>query len=278
VATSGGDRGTFTSEFSRTHNVCVTRSTLDELIAEGESEPIDGWNFSWLDGRAIEERPSWGYARMMISRVASAQSVLDIQTGGGEVFAEVLAQVDEPPSHLAATESWPPNVKRARRNLALAGVSVTEVPDDAALPFPNEAFDLVVSRHPTLTLWDEIARVLRTNGTYFSQQVGVGTNRELTDFMMGPQSVSQRQSTDRAVQLATRAGLELVDRRQETLRVEFYDVGAVVYFLRLVVWTVPGFSVESYRNQLAALHEHIEREGVFVAYSQRFLIEVKKVG
>jgi SAM-dependent methyltransferase len=256
----------------------VTRSTLDALIAEGESEPVAGWDFSWLDGRATEERTSWGYVRMLVSRVTSAQSVLDVQTGGGEVFAEVLNQIDDLPRHLAATESWPPNAERARQNLAPAGVSVAEVPDDTALPFPTRAFDLVVSRHPTLTIWDEIARVLRPGGTYFSQQVGAGTNRELTDFMMGPQPISEGRSTDRAVRFAMGAGLEVVDLRQETLRIEFYDVGAVVYFLRKVLWTVPGFSVDAYRDRLAALHQQIEREGAFSAHSRRFLIEAKRVG
>jgi len=117
---------------------------------------------------------------MLVSRVAGAPSVLDIQTGGGEVLAEVLSQIDDPFRQLAATESWPPNAERARQRLGPLGVSVAEVPDDAALPFPNGAFDLVVSRHPTLTIWNEIARVLRPGGTYFSQQVGAGTNRELS--------------------------------------------------------------------------------------------------
>jgi len=166
--------------------------------------------------------------------MAGAPSVLDIQTGGGEVFAEVLNQIGDPPRDLAATESWPPNAELARRNLGPLGVSVAEVPDDAALPFPSEVFDLVISRHPTLTIWSEIARVLRPDGTYFSQQVGAGSNRELTDFMMGPQPVSEGRSTDRAVNLAVRAGLEVVDLRQETLRTVFYDVGAVVYFLRKI--------------------------------------------
>lgn len=254
----------------------MTRSTLDALIGESESEPVAGWDFSWLEGRATEERPSWGYSQLLVSRVADADSVLDIQTGGGEVFAEVLARIGDHPRHLAATESWPPNLEIARRHLGTFGVSVTEVPDDAALPVPSESFDLVISRHPTVTVWDEIARVLRPGGTYFSQQVGAGSNRELTDFMMGPQPVSETRNTERAVSLATRAGLEVVDLRRETLQAVFYDIGAVVYFLRKVPWTVPGFSVDTYRSRLAALHEQLGREGAFVAHSRRFLIEAKR--
>ena len=60
------------------------------------------------------------------------------------------------------------------------------------------------------------------------------------------------------------------------LRATFDDIGAVIYFLRLVVWTVPDFSVERYRARLRDLHEQIARAGPFVAYSTRFLIEATK--
>jgi hypothetical protein len=54
------------------------------------------------------------------------------------------------------------------------------------------------------------------------------------------------------------------------------DVGAVVYFLRLVVWIVPGFSLTEQAQRLQALHELIAREGRFVAHLERFLIEAAK--
>ena len=31
--------------------------TFEELIDLGESADVTGWDFSWLDGRATEERP-----------------------------------------------------------------------------------------------------------------------------------------------------------------------------------------------------------------------------
>ena len=245
--------------------------SFDDLLAEGAAVPIEGWDFSWFEGRATEERPPWGYARMMAERMARARAALDVQTGGGEV----LAQISHPPPVLAATESWPPNVAIARRNLAPLGAEVAEVADDADLPFPAESFDLVVSRHPIEVRWAEIARVLSPGGTYFSQQIGAGSNRELIDFMMGPQPVSQARSTAVAVVAARRAGLTVADLRQASLRTVFNDVGAVVYFLRKVLWTVPGFTVEGYREPLRRLHNKIQAEGPFVAHAQRFLIEAR---
>jgi len=252
------------------------RETYDELIAEGDAVPVAGWDFSWFDGRATEERPAWGYARLLSARLRRAQAVLDIQTGGGEVLAGALrAAAPGGPAVLAATESWPPNLARARHNLAPFGGEVTEVADDAALPFPSASFDLVVSRHPTGVVWPEIARVLTRGGAYFSQQVGAGSNRELTDFMMGPQQVDPRRSPQVAVAAAAAAGLEVVDLREQPLRVEFFDVAAVVHFLKKVLWTVPGFTVAEYREPLGRMHEHIQASGSFVCYSQRFLIEAR---
>ena len=64
----------------------------------------------------------------------------------------------------------------------------------------------------------------------------------------------------------------------ERLRVEFFDIGAVIYFLRKVIWTVPGFTVDGYRRQLRELHERIEADGPFVAHSTRILVEARKPG
>lgn len=251
--------------------MCAT-ATFEELLAEGAAVPVAGWDFSWFEGRATEERPPWGYARSMSARMAEASAALDIQTGGGEV----LAGVEQPPPTLAATESWPPNIEAARRNLAPLGATVVAVDDAAPLPFPDASFDLVVSRHPTVTVWDEIARVLEPGGTYFSQQVGAASNHDLSAAMLGPFEPSDARSVHRHRAEAQAAGLTVVDVREARLRVEFFDVAAVVVFLRKVVWTVPDFTVDKYRSQLAALHDRIGRDGSFVCHSTRFLIEARK--
>jgi SAM-dependent methyltransferase len=251
--------------------------SLDELLAEAASADVTGWGFSWLAGRATEERPRWGYSRLLTGRLASAAAVLDVQTGGAEVLAEAAARNPRPPALLAATESWPPNAPLAAAALRPLGGAVVRAADAGGLPFGDGAFSLVVSRHPTTTAWAEIARVLRPGGSYFSQQVGPGSNRELTDFLMGPQPVSQSRSPRRAVAHAAAAGLTVTDLREQTLQVSFTDIGAVVYFLRKVIWTVPGFTVPGYRQALARLHEQITADGQFTCYCRRFLIEAQKL-
>jgi len=249
--------------------------TFEELVAEAQAAPAEGWDFSWLAGRATEERPPWGYSRLVAARMATVATALDLDTGGGEVLAGLACW----PLHLVATESWPPNAARAAGLLRPRGGWVIATgEDDPALPFRHGVFDLVVSRHPVDTWWEEIARVLRPGGTFLAQEIGQDSNAELHEAIAGPLPPGEKRSARRSRKLAEEAGLMVVDLREASLRVEFYDIGAVIYFLRKVIWTIPGFSVARYRAELAALHERIQAEGSFVSHAQRFLIEARKPG
>jgi SAM-dependent methyltransferase len=252
----------------------VMDKSFEELTAEAGAVDVAGWDFSWLDGRATEERPPWGYQKLMGEKVGQAALTLDIQTGGGEVLAGVPQRASRA---MVATESWPPNIKRAQENLRGKGVVVVADEDRPPLPFADGTFDLVTSRHPVVAHWDEIARVLAPGGTYFSQQVGPDSGYEICDFFLGSRPLGQSgREPERARAEAEKAGLEVVDLRTAELRMEFFDVGAVVYFLRKVIWFVPDFTVEKYRGRLKTLHERIQANGAFVAYSRRFLIEARK--
>jgi len=142
--------------------------TFEELIADAEAADVTGWGFGWLDDRATEERPPWGYARLLAERWASARAALDLDTGGGEVLGE--ASVFPPVA--VATEAWPPNAAQATARLHPRGVAVVRTTSGEPLPFADGAFDLVTSRHPVSPDWQEIARVLVPGGAYFAQHVG----------------------------------------------------------------------------------------------------------
>jgi SAM-dependent methyltransferase len=247
--------------------------TFDELVTEAAAAPVDGWDFSWLDGRATEERPSWGYQRLMSQRLAAVSAALDIQTGGGEV----LSGAAKFPATMAAVESWPPNAALATALLHPRGVVVVATRDEPPLPFADEAFDLVTSRHPHTVWWTEIARVLRPGGSYLAQHIGPATMSELAEWFIEPPTQKWAEIHPDAQGAAARAaGLDVVDLRMERTRAEFFDIGAVIYFLRKVIWTVPDFTVERYHDRLRALDDRITRDGSFVSYSSRVLVEARK--
>lgn len=247
--------------------------TFEELIEIGDAADVDGWDFSWLAGRATEERPPWGYAKLLAERLKGASASLDIQTGGGEVLAEASVF----PATAVATESWPPNVAKATALLHPRGVVVVASPDEPPLPFAAEAFDLVTSRHPATIWWEEIARVLKPGGTYFAQHVGPASAFELIEHFIGPQPEGRRgRHPEKETADAKAAGLDIVDLQEARLRIEIFDIAAVVYLLRKLIWWVPGFTVDAYIDQLRSLDKQIRRDGVFVAHSTRHLIEARR--
>jgi hypothetical protein len=73
---------------------------FSDLVDEAAAVDVSGWSFDWLDGRAIEQRPPWGYSRLLASRLAAVASAVDVDTGGGEI----LADMPQLPARMAATE------------------------------------------------------------------------------------------------------------------------------------------------------------------------------
>ncbi len=154
-------------------------SHFDQLIQEALSQELVGWDFSWLHARTRESLLPWDYRKIVLDRMQSAGSLLDLGTGGGE-FLSTLAPL---PPHTWATEGYPPNVPTARNRLAPLGVQVVDVSElGKLLPFDNASFDLVINRQSSFNAW-EVYRVLRTKGCFITQQVGWQNCMELNRFL-----------------------------------------------------------------------------------------------
>jgi SAM-dependent methyltransferase len=249
------------------------RRSFEELVREAANADASGWDFRWLDGRAYEERPSWHYFDLVAECTHSVSSLLDLETGNGNM----LAALPSLPPLTVGTESYEPNIAVAGERLRSRGAHLV-CPDSGGrrLPFCNDTFELITSRHPVSTWWDEIARVLRPGGRYLSQQVGPHSLRDLTEYFMGPDPAGSLRDPEAARTAAERAGLIVSTLHAERPKTEFYDIGAVVYFLRVVVWIVPDFSVERYHDRLRSLHDQIVHDGAFTTSASRFLIECVK--
>lgn len=247
--------------------------SYDELVAEAEQCDVTGWDFGWLAGRATEERPPWGFASLLAARLDTVHSALDLDTGGGEVIAEAPSL----PASMAVTESWPPNAERARRLLEPRGVRVVETADDLPLPFPDQSFELVTARHPVSPDWLEIHRVLVDGGHYFAQHVGSASAFELIEYFLGPLPEHRAgRDPSREIEAAERAGLVVEELQRARCRMQFHDVGAIVWILRKCVWWVPDFSVQKYQHHLVKLDAQMRHGEPFVAYSTRHLIDARR--
>ena len=244
-------------------------NSFSELLEEAQTHPVGGWDFSWLGDR-VETRPlPWDFIDLVDGLARRADTMLDLGTGGGEW----LTSLSHRPRVTVATESWQPNVVVARDRLAPLGIDVVEVegcldnddqgPEGARgprLPFEDHIFGLVVARHEAFVA-REVARVVSRGGHFATQQVGVDGHREFRELF----GVTVHSTDSSFLELFTRqvevAGMR-VDKAAEAAQWStFHDVGALAWFLRMVPWAVPDFSIDGYRSQLESLHKKIGNHG-----------------
>src|SRR5260221_8476430 len=82
--------------------------------------PFEGWDFSYLKDRMIEAEPAWSYPALATAAVQGAYDILDVATGGGEVFSSLAPF----PGRATAVEGYVPNLAVARQRLEPLGGAV----------------------------------------------------------------------------------------------------------------------------------------------------------
>jgi SAM-dependent methyltransferase len=255
-------------------------ASFDELVSEALSAPFSGWDFSWLTARSTPGKLPWSYQRELARR-AAASSMLDMGTGGGEL----LAQLSPRPRQTVATEAWPPNVPVAGARLRPLGIPVVQdegAPDNMAqdstqrgrMPFRDGAFALVANRHEAF-LATEVSRVLLPGGVFITQQVDFHSSDDLYRLLGLPIPGEPESWLPLARQQVQDAGLVVQAAVHGEERHLFHDVGAVVYYLRIVSWAIPEFSLDACAGQLRVAHETPELWPVPVRERRFMMIAAK---
>ena len=263
------------------YNIPMQDNEFYTYLTNEYNQPFSGWDFSYLAGRMedIPPRPtddSWDYAALVIAAFGTSEALLDMGTGGGEY----LSSLQPLPAQTCATEGYPLNVPIARQRLEPLGVKVHDISEDFhSLPFADAQFDLIINRHEYYPP-QELSRILKPGGTFITQQVGGGQDAELNTMLAADPCPYAHWTLQFALQELERETPELriIDRKENFPLVRFYDVGAVVYYLKAVPWQIPNFSIEQYFEKLVAVRELIQAKGHFDVHAHRFLIVAQKEG
>ena len=251
-------------------------SEFEELVAEADRyRSMAGNSAGSTAGRpstalvglsAADERVAWPAAE------SCARHPDRRRRGARRAGAGAFRRQWRPPSRGRRTWPWPPALLHPR------GVVVVPIADEPPLPFADEAFDLVTSRHPAHRVVDgDRPRAAPAAPTSPSMSARASVF-ELVEWFLGPQPSRAGTATPGSEpgEAPRRRAARWSICACERLRMEFFDIGAVVYFLRKVIWAVPGFTVDRYLPALRRLHERIEADGHFLAHSSRTLIEARK--
>lgn len=234
---------------------------------------IRGWDFSHIKGKFEEEQDlPWDYEKIVRAYLRPEMKLLDLDTGGGEF----LLSLAHPHQNLAATENYGPNVELCRKTLLPLGVDFREADAEKELPFADRSFDIVINRHGNYRA-DEIGRVLKDGGLFITEQVGAENDRELVELLLNdvPKLPFPEQYLGIAKTKFERQGFLIIEGQEAFRPIKFWDVGALVWFARIIEWEFPGFHVADCQENLFRAQEILEKEGVIEGTIHRFLLVAK---
>lgn len=240
---------------------------------EEEAAHIHGWDFSHIDGRyEVEADLPWSYEAVVRLYLKSGLDMMDYDTGGGEF----LLSLNHPYDKTSATEGYPPNVKLCTEKLLPLGINFKECHDPSDIPFEDESFDLILNRHGGFDAAESF-RLLRQGGIFLTEQVGGNNDRDLVEMVLpGTDKPFPHLTLEQQRGGFEAAGFQIVRAEEAYRPIKFYDVGAFVWFARVIEWEFPGFSVDSCFKRLLNMQGVVDRYGKIEGTIHRYLIVAKK--
>ncbi len=252
----------------------MNREELRRIWKTEESMPFSGWDFSHLKGRYVEEPLPWDYREKVLDFLKPDVRLLDMATGGGEF----LLSLGHPCRLTSVTEGWEPNFALCKRRLEPLGISVKKCScgPGEIMPFPDDAFDLVLNRHGSYDA-GEVRRILKPGGFFLTQQVGGQNGRTLAQRLL-PEFCRPGMDFNLENELPKfrEAGFRVMYRNQAYPVARILDVGALCFHAKAIAWEFPGFSVDACFDRLLALQKEVEERGFVENQEHRFILIVKK--
>jgi SAM-dependent methyltransferase len=229
---------------------------------------FSGWSFPDVEMQILDEAP-WDYEALARDYARRATSIVDLGTGGGELFERVASAATQ--AQRVASEEWHVNAPVAARRLCPLGIDVVHAQSECP-PFRDAAFDLVLSRHEAIAP-REIARILAPGGIFLTQQVANDDWRELDAFFpertVFPDHYRIYQDELRS------AGFD-VQARSHVGRLAFGSVADVAFMLLASPWDLPGFDPLASVDALLALEDATRTDdGIVLTYARYLLIARK---
>lgn len=251
----------------------MNETELKEIWKREESiAHIHGWDFSHIDGRCKETELPWDYKKTIEKYTNPDMKLMDYDTGGGEF----LLSLEHPCDKTAATEGYPPNVALCKETLIPLGVDFRECDDPSDIPFQDESFDVIINRHGSLNA-RELYRLLKKGGLFITQQVGEDNDRDLVQMVLpDAEKPFPHWNLKEQKKVLEKAGFQILEEEEAFCPIRFYDVGAFVWFARIIQWEFPEFSVEKCLNRLLEMQKKMDEQGFVEGTVHRFLMVAKK--
>jgi SAM-dependent methyltransferase len=249
----------------------MTDNELRESLEHELAQNFSGWDFSYLEGRVEYSPLPWSYTEILKKYFSNAHTCLDMGTGGGE-YIDSFKYL---PAQMYATEGYAPNIEIARNRLGKRNIIVKELKDDDSIPFESDFFDLVINKHESYSV-SELARILKPEGYFITQQVGGMNNIDLNAKLGAAPPSYYDWTLLKTINDLRNKGFKVLEYNENIGYQRFYDTGSIAYYLKCIPWQIPDFSIDKYFGKLKIIDEYIEKHKHIDFIDHRFYVIGKK--
>jgi len=244
-----------------------------------------GWDFSSLN---VERDPvPWEYEEVVCALLLPEHRVLDIGTGGGEVFLRLAPSLGEG----VGVDIDPEMIRVARQNTPIAMRDTLRFLTMSAeeLRFPDASFDAIINRQAPFVA-TEVARLLRPSGVFVTQEVGDHNTQNIFDalgwdsngaYMRALLAEQDKPPTGALENVAAdlkRAGLTIVRRESYDVPYYFQDLDSLVFWLRAVPVPMNFDDDQNVRAIATFITENQTSRGIRTNEHRELLVAAKPVG
>ena len=118
---------------------------------------------------------------------------------------------------------------------------------------------------------------MKAGGLFITEQVGGENDIDLIRMVLPDTPIPHPKLNLKTQQQVFKdAGFQIVQAEEAFRPIIFYDIGAFVWFARIIEWEFPHFSVERCFDQLLNMQKQIEAQGKLEGTIHRYLIVAKK--
>lgn len=112
---------------------------------------------------------------------------------------------------------------------------------------------------------------------FITQQVGEENDRELVKFLLPDCKKSfSGMNLKNQKSLFEKAGFQILMSDEAYRLIEFYDIGALVWFAKIIQWEFVDFSVDKCFERLLKAQQIVECNGCIKGNVHRYLIVARK--
>ncbi|MEK6189429.1 MAG: class I SAM-dependent methyltransferase [Carnobacterium alterfunditum] len=234
---------------------------------------LNGWDFSKI--HVLSEEPKWKFYDEVKRRAKTTDILLDVGTGSGEKLL-TIAPILEFTIGIDLSHAM---IQAAKENLKKSNLSNVQFlrMSSEEIEFPASFFDVVSSRHAPFDAV-EVARVLKTDGLFLTQQVSEADKLNIKTAFKRGQSFSEKDGAlkEKYISELKKAGFSDVQSFDYNVN-EYYQRPEDLIFLLQHTPIIPNFGMEPEDySRLTAFIESNRTEKGICTNSKRFLIIAKK--